>query len=98
MGVAACAALAVMAFIWYIFWGYKANGQAKGTRQAVSRGATGGAGVMRPLRGARRRQESLDQARAALGDKQLQQAYARGKALSFDQAIDLAFGESLPAT
>jgi len=26
-----------MAFIWYIFWGYKANGQAKGTRQAVSR-------------------------------------------------------------
>lgn len=47
---------------------------------------------------ARRRQESLDHARAALGDKQLQQAYARGKALSFDQAIDLAFGESLPAT
>jgi hypothetical protein len=39
---------------------------------------------------ARRRQESLDQARAALGDQQLQQAYARGKALSFDQAIDLA--------
>jgi tetratricopeptide (TPR) repeat protein len=39
---------------------------------------------------ARRRQESLDQARAALGDQQLQQAYARGKALSFDQAVDLA--------
>ena len=47
---------------------------------------------------ARRRQEGLDQARAALGDKQLQQAYARGKALSFDQAIDLALGKSLPAT
>jgi hypothetical protein len=43
-------------------------------------------------------QESLDQARAALGDEQLQQAYARGKALSFDQAIGLALGESLPAT
>ena len=53
---------------------------------------------MRPLRGARHRQESLDQARAALGDKQLQQAYTRGKALSFDQAIDLTLGESLPAT
>ena len=37
LSVAACAALAVMAFIWYIFWGYKANGQANGTRQAVSR-------------------------------------------------------------
>ena len=37
LGVAACAALAVMAFIWYIFWGYKANGQTKGTGQAVSR-------------------------------------------------------------
>ena len=36
-GVAACAALAVMAFIWYMFWGYKANGQASGTRKAVSR-------------------------------------------------------------
>jgi predicted ATPase/class 3 adenylate cyclase len=47
---------------------------------------------------ARRRQESLDQARAALGDKQLHQAYARGKALSFDQAIGVALGESLPAT
>jgi hypothetical protein len=47
---------------------------------------------------ARRRQESLDQARAALGDKQLHQAYTRGKALSFDQAIDLALGENLPAT
>jgi len=47
---------------------------------------------------ARRRQASLDQARAALGDQQLQQAYARGEALSFDQAIGIALGESLPAT
>ncbi len=37
MGVAACAALAAMAFIWYMFWGYKANGQARETRKAVSR-------------------------------------------------------------
>jgi hypothetical protein len=47
---------------------------------------------------ARRRQESLDQARAALGDQELQQAYTRGKALSFDQAIDLALRESPLAT
>jgi len=47
---------------------------------------------------ARRRQENLDQARAVLGDEQLQQAYTRGKALSFDQAIDLALEDSLPAT
>jgi hypothetical protein len=26
--VLACGALAVIAFIWYMFWGYKANGQA----------------------------------------------------------------------
>ena len=37
MGVAACGALAAIAFIWYMFWGYKANGQARGTRKAVSR-------------------------------------------------------------
>ena len=37
IGVAAGAALAVIAFIWYMFWGYKANGQASGTRKAVSR-------------------------------------------------------------
>ena len=37
IGVAACAALAAIAFIWYMFWGYKANGQARGTRKAVSR-------------------------------------------------------------
>jgi hypothetical protein len=28
--VAACAALAVIAFIWYLLWGYKTNGQASG--------------------------------------------------------------------
>ena len=47
---------------------------------------------------ARRRQENLDQAGAALGEKQLQQAYARGRALSFDQAIDLALGATPPTT
>ena len=45
---------------------------------------------------ARRRQESLDQAGAALGAEQLEQAYARGRALSFDQAIDLALGGAVP--
>jgi predicted ATPase/class 3 adenylate cyclase/Tfp pilus assembly protein PilF len=39
---------------------------------------------------ARYRQESLDQIRAALGDEQLQDAYAQGMTLSFDEAIDLA--------
>jgi cytochrome b len=37
LGVAACAALAAITFIWYMFWGYKAKGQAKETRQAVGR-------------------------------------------------------------
>jgi tetratricopeptide (TPR) repeat protein len=46
----------------------------------------------------RLRQESLDQVRRALGGEQLQRAYARGMALSFDQAIDLALGGVLPAT
>jgi hypothetical protein len=31
LSVAACAALAVIAFIWYLLWGYKTNGQTKGT-------------------------------------------------------------------
>jgi hypothetical protein len=47
---------------------------------------------------ARYRQESLDQADAALGDEQFHRAYTRGMALSFDQAIDLALGQVLPAT
>jgi predicted ATPase/class 3 adenylate cyclase/DNA-binding XRE family transcriptional regulator len=42
-----------------------------------------------------RYQQSLNQARAALGDETLQRAYARGMGLSFDQAIDLAL-EALP--
>jgi hypothetical protein len=48
--------------------------------------------------GARDRQESLDRARAALGDEQFQRAYARGTALSFDQAISLALDETPPGT
>jgi hypothetical protein len=47
---------------------------------------------------ARYRQESLDQADAALGDEQFQRAYVRGTALSFDQAISLALGGALLAT
>jgi predicted ATPase/DNA-binding XRE family transcriptional regulator/Tfp pilus assembly protein PilF len=39
------------------------------------------------------RQESLGQARAALGEEQAQRAYARGMALSLDQVIDLALGK-----
>jgi predicted ATPase/class 3 adenylate cyclase len=42
---------------------------------------------------ARYRQESLDQAGAALDDEQFQRAYARGTALGFDQAISLALDE-----
>ena len=47
---------------------------------------------------ARYRQESLDQAGAALGDEQVQRAYARGMTLSFDQAIDLALEGTPPST
>jgi predicted ATPase/class 3 adenylate cyclase len=47
---------------------------------------------------ARYRQESLDQADAALGGEQFQRAYARGMTLSFDQAIDLALEGTLPGT
>ena len=47
---------------------------------------------------ARYRRDSLDQAGAALGDEQFQQAYARGMALSFDQAIDLALEGTPPGT
>jgi hypothetical protein len=46
------------------------------------------------MRGIRR----LDQADAALGSEQFHRAYGRGMALSFDQAIDLALGQVLPAT
>jgi predicted ATPase/class 3 adenylate cyclase len=46
---------------------------------------------------ARDRQDSLAQARARLGDEQLERAYARGMALSLDQALDLALRRSGPA-
>jgi len=39
---------------------------------------------------ARYRQESLDQAQAHLGHEQADEAYARGLALSFDDALDPA--------
>ena len=51
-----------------------------------------------PLFDVRRRQESLDQVRQALGSERCHQAYARGVALSFDQSVDLALGGVLPAT
>jgi len=35
LSVGACAALAVIAFIWYLLWGYKTNGQASGTGPTV---------------------------------------------------------------
>jgi hypothetical protein len=46
----------------------------------------------------RYRQESLGRARAAVGDEQVQRAYARGMALSLDQAIGFALGGVLPGT
>ncbi len=39
---------------------------------------------------ARDRRDSLDQARAHLGDEQLERTYAQGMALSLDKALDLA--------
>jgi predicted ATPase/class 3 adenylate cyclase len=46
---------------------------------------------------ARRRQDSLDQARTHLGDEQLERAYAQGMALSLEKALDLALRRSSPA-
>jgi tetratricopeptide (TPR) repeat protein len=46
---------------------------------------------------ARDRQESLDQARAHLGDEQLERAYAQGMALSLEKALDLALPTGGPA-
>ena len=43
---------------------------------------------------ARYRQDSLDQARAGLGDEQLERAYAQGMALSLEKALDLALGKA----
>jgi tetratricopeptide (TPR) repeat protein len=44
-----------------------------------------------------RRQDSFDQARAHLGDEQLERDYARGMALSLDKVLDLALGMAGPA-
>ena len=40
------------------------------------------------------RRDSLDQARAHLGDEQLKRAYAQGMALSLDKALDLALSRT----
>jgi hypothetical protein len=45
----------------------------------------------------RNRRDSLDQARAHLGDEQLERAYATGLALSLEKALDLALGKAGPA-
>ena len=44
----------------------------------------------------RQREDSLGQARAHLGDEQLERAYAQGMALSVEQALDLALGKDGP--
>jgi hypothetical protein len=46
---------------------------------------------------ARYRQESLDQAQANLGHEQAGDAYARGLALSFEDALNLAAGRLSPS-
>jgi predicted ATPase/class 3 adenylate cyclase len=43
---------------------------------------------------ARELRDSLGQARAHLGEEQLERAYAQGMALSLDQALDLALGKA----
>jgi predicted ATPase len=48
-------------------------------------------------RHARDRRDSLDQARAHLGDEQLERAYATGMALSLEKALDLALPQAGPA-
>jgi len=35
LSVAACAALAVILFVWYMIWGYKTNGQARGPEHTL---------------------------------------------------------------
>jgi hypothetical protein len=45
----------------------------------------------------RDRQDLLDQARAHLGEEQLQRACAQGRALSLEKALDLALGKASPA-
>jgi predicted ATPase/class 3 adenylate cyclase/tetratricopeptide (TPR) repeat protein len=46
---------------------------------------------------ARDRRDSLDQARAHLGDEQLERAYAQGLALGLEKALDLALPKTGPA-
>jgi len=46
---------------------------------------------------ARDRQDLLDQARAHLGDEQLERGCAQGRALSLEKALDLALGKADPA-
>jgi hypothetical protein len=46
---------------------------------------------------ARDRRDSLDEARAHLGDEQLQRAYAHGMTLSLENALDLALLQADPA-
>jgi tetratricopeptide (TPR) repeat protein len=46
---------------------------------------------------ARNRRDSLDQARAHLGDEQLERAHAQGMALSLEKALDLALPKAGPA-
>jgi predicted ATPase/class 3 adenylate cyclase len=46
---------------------------------------------------ARDRQDGLDQARARLGDEQLERAYAHGMALSVEKALDLVLPKAGPA-
>jgi predicted ATPase/transcriptional regulator with XRE-family HTH domain/Tfp pilus assembly protein PilF len=55
-------------------------------------------GVQRGELDSRYRQDSLGQARAALGDEEVHRAYARGMALSVDQVIGLALGTVPPST
>ncbi len=45
---------------------------------------------------ARYRRDSLDQARAHLGDEQLERAYAQGMALSLDKALHLPLPKAGP--
>jgi len=47
--------------------------------------------------GARYRRDSLDQARAHLGDEQLERAYAQGMTLNPEEALDLALPKAGPA-
>jgi predicted ATPase/class 3 adenylate cyclase len=54
-------------------------------------------GVARDEFDMRYRQDSLDQARAHLGDEQLERAYAQGMTLSDEDALDLALRTASPA-